>query len=237
MSSRPLEWLGGITVRRRVFVIHGRDEAVRERMFDFLRALDLKPLEWETLVAASGSTVPFLGDVVQRAPALARAAVVLLTPDDVVNLHPGLQDRGEAAFEIAGACQPRPNVLIELGMVLMAYPQRAIIVEFGSLRPVADLAGRNVIRFDGSAICLGNLAERLKSAGCTADTKGSDWRNPRRFQGLDAYDRRPSAAPPNRPGLTAGPCARPSRWHPVTLPGCAPPTRPPERGYGPQAWS
>jgi predicted nucleotide-binding protein len=184
---------GGLraAVRRRVFVIHGRDEAVRERMFDFLRALDLKPLEWEALVAASGSTVPFLGDVVQRAPALARAAVVLLTPDDVVNLHPGLHDRGEAAFEVTEACQPRPNVLIELGMVLTAYPKRAIMVEFGSLRPIADLAGRNVIRFDGSAISLGKLAERLKSAGCTADTQGSDWRSTRRFQGLDAYGRHP----------------------------------------------
>lgn len=187
-------WVGpGLTardeVRRRVFVVHGRDEAVREHMFDFLRALDLKPLEWEALVEASGSTAPFLGEVVQHAPALARAALVLLTPDDVVNLHPRLHDGDEADFEIAERCQPRPNVLIELGMVLTAYPQRAIIVEFGRMRPIADLAGRNVIRFDGSAVCLGKLAERLKSACCSADTQGSDWQNTRRFQGLDAYDR------------------------------------------------
>jgi Predicted nucleotide-binding protein containing TIR-like domain len=172
--------------RRRVFVIHGRDEAVRECMFDFLRTLDLKPLEWETLVAASGSTVPFLGDVVQRA-----LAVVVLTPDDVVNLHPALHGPAEAPFEVAETCQPRPNVLIELGMVLAAYPERTIIVEFGCLRPIADLAGRNVIHFDGSEISLGKLAERLKSAGCTADTQGSDWRGTQRFRGLGAYHRGP----------------------------------------------
>lgn len=201
LTGKALRWLlrgwsrraaaAETDVRRRVFVIHGRDEGLRACMFDFLRSLDLKPLEWEALVAASGSTVPFLGDVVQRALALAWAAVVLLTPDDVVYLHPELHGRGEPAFEVAEACQPRPNVLIELGMVLTAYPERAIIVEFGSLRPIADLAGRNVIRFDGSAITLGKLAERLKSAGCTADTQGSDWRNTRRFEDLDAYDRRP----------------------------------------------
>ncbi|GAA1022438.1 hypothetical protein Aple_075620 [Acrocarpospora pleiomorpha] len=188
-----------VDVRRNVFVVYGRDETVRERMFEFMRALDLKPLEWEPLVAASDSTAPFLGDVVQRAPAQAQAAVVLLTPDDLVHLHPDLHGKSEPIFETKPTCQPRPNVLIELGMVLMAYPQRTIIVEIGGLRPIADLAGRNVIRFDGSAISTGKLVERLKSAGCAVDDQGSDWRIPRRFADLDAYDRAPPEPPTSIP--------------------------------------
>src|ERR1051326_4465091 len=173
--------------RRKVHVIHGLDDVARERFFELLWSLDLKPLEWEVLVAATGSTAPFLGDVIQQAPALAQAALVLLTPDDIVRLHPALRDQSDASFETAATCQPRPNVLIELGMVLAAYPERTIIVEIGRLRRIADLGGRNVIRFDGSTASIGKLVERLKSAGCAVDTQGSEWRKTGRFEGLGAY--------------------------------------------------
>jgi hypothetical protein len=39
---------------RNVFIVHGRDQQVTEAMFDLLRTLDLVPLEWEQLVAATG---------------------------------------------------------------------------------------------------------------------------------------------------------------------------------------
>lgn len=176
-------------ISRSVFVVHGRDEDVRSRMFDFLRRLDLRPLEWEELVADTGATSPFLGDVVGRAPRRAQAAVVLLTPDDVVMLHPRLRGSREPYFETQPTCQPRPNVLLELGLALGAYPERTLIVEFGELRPIADLAGRNVIRFDGSAGSLGKIVERLKSAGCPVNDRGADWRTP--WPWLDAQERKP----------------------------------------------
>jgi predicted nucleotide-binding protein len=176
---------------RNVFVVHGRDEQARRVMFDLLRKLDLRPLEWESLVHGAGGGSPFLGDVVATAPSLAQAALVLLTPDDVVRLHPDLHGPREHAYEVTQTCQPRPNVLLELGMVLMAYPERTIIVEFGDLRPIADLAGRNVIRFDGSAVAVGKIVGRLDRAGCKVDDSGADWRDTRPFRGLGAYRRRP----------------------------------------------
>jgi predicted nucleotide-binding protein len=176
---------------RRVFVIHGRDDQARECMYDFLRALQLHPLEWETLVAATGETTPFLGNVVATALSQARAAIVLLTPDDIVALHPSLRDPIDPEYEGRPTGQPRPNVLLELGMALSAFPTRTIIVEMGDLRPIADLAGRNVIRFNGSETSLGKLVERLKVAGCAVNDRGSDWRKTRRFHGLDAYTRKP----------------------------------------------
>lgn len=176
---------------RSVFVVHGRDEQVRREMFGLLRRLDLRPLEWEDLVRASGQTAPFLGDVVARAPSQAQAALVLLTPDDVAMLHPQLLGENEPLHETQPTGQPRPNVLIELGMVLMAYPERTLIVEVGALRHIADIAGRNVIRFDGSQTALGKVVERLKQAGCQVNDTGSDWRQTWPFRHLAAYRRKP----------------------------------------------
>ncbi|MFJ5308409.1 TIR domain-containing protein [Streptomyces sp. NPDC088350] len=174
---------------RSVFVVHGRDEEVRRAMFGLLRRLDLRPLEWEELVRATGKTAPFLGEVVMNAPAQAQAALVLLTPDDVAKLHPHLLGNRERDDETQLTGQPRQNVLIELGMVLMAYPERTVIVEVGRLRHVADTAGINVIRFDGTEDSLAKIAARLKLAGCQLDDTRPEWRETRHFQNLSAYRR------------------------------------------------
>ncbi|MBY8843616.1 TIR domain-containing protein [Streptomyces sp. SP2-10] len=184
--------------RRNVFVVHGRDEEVRTRMFDLLRLLDLRPLEWEDLVRATGKTAPFLGEVVAKAPEQAQAALVLLTPDDIVQLHPQLRGAREPAYETEPTGQPRPNVLIELGMVLMAYPERTLMVEVGALRTIADIAGRNVIRFDGSETALRKIAERLKLAGCTVDDTRSEWLQTWPYRHLSAYGRTGPGTPPAR---------------------------------------
>ena len=176
---------------RNVFVISGRDERFRKRVFELLRAVDLRPLEWEALVSATGHTVPSLLTIVQTALRQAQAVVVLLTPDDIVQLHPALHEGGEPAAETSPAMQPRPNVLIELGMALMSCPERTIVIEVGDLRPVADLGGLNFIRFDGGEAALGKLVQRLKNAGCPVDDTGTDWRRLRRFLHLEAYRRDP----------------------------------------------
>jgi predicted nucleotide-binding protein len=184
--------------RRNVFVVHGRDEEVRTKMFDLLRLLDLRPLEWEDMVRATGGTAPFLGEVVAKAPGLAQCALVLLTPDDVVQLHPQLRGTNEPPYETEPTGQPRPNVLIELGMVLMAYPERTLMVEVGALRTIADIAGRNVIRFDGSETALRKIVQRLKLAGCTVDDTRSEWLQTWPYRHLSAYDRTGRGTPPVR---------------------------------------
>jgi predicted nucleotide-binding protein len=177
---------------RNVFVVYGRDRQARDAVFRLLRFLDLRPLEWEKLVHATAEGSPFLGKVVADAPSLAQAAVVVLTPDDEVRLHPELRNDVEDSFELPRSLQPRPNVLVELGMALAIYPQNTIILEFGSMRPFADIAGRTVIRFDsGSAphIGLKSIAGRLKNAGCLVDDRGTDWLNVAAFTGMHAYSR------------------------------------------------
>ncbi|WFE60843.1 CATRA conflict system CASPASE/TPR repeat-associated protein [Micromonospora sp. WMMD712] len=176
-------------VSRRVFVVHGRDNQVRDRMFDFLRALDLRPMEWEPLVTATGSTAPYLRDVVGWGVTHAQAAVVLLTPEDQVSLHPDLRLPADTSVEAQPGLQARPNVLLELGMALATYPDRTLVIQVGETRPVADLGGLNFIRLTDSPDCQRKIASRLRQAGCAVDDTGSDWLAPGRFAGLEAYHR------------------------------------------------
>ena len=39
---------------RNIFVVHGRNEAARDALFAFLRAIGLHPLEWSEAVQATG---------------------------------------------------------------------------------------------------------------------------------------------------------------------------------------
>jgi predicted nucleotide-binding protein len=153
---------------RKIFVIHGRDLEVRECFVWLLQDLGLEVLEWESLVDSTGMTLPFLLDVIFAGISAAQAVLVILTPDDVTRLHPDLYDKYEPDYEMIRTMQPRPNVLIELGMALAARRERTIIVHFGHIRPIADLAGLNVIRFDGTnaMTALTKVVGRLKKAGC-----------------------------------------------------------------------
>jgi predicted nucleotide-binding protein len=183
-------------VRRQVFVIHGRDTVLAGRFFDLLRAVDLRPLEWEALVRATGSAVPSLAEVVAGAPHLAQATLVLLSPDDIVELHSDLVLDNDPPQERAPAGQARPNVLFELGQALMAYPRNTVIVEVGRMRPLSDLGGLNVIRFDGSSAAIQKVLNRLRIAGCAVDTSGVDWLDPGRFADLPACRRGPDTHKP-----------------------------------------
>lgn len=176
---------------RQVFVIHGRDEETREAVFELLRALNLRPMEWEHLVAETGVATPSLAEVVSRASTYAQAVVAVLTPDDIVALHPELCGPDDIGVETATACQARPNVYLELGMALAIHPGRTIILEVGRMRRPADLAGLNYVRVAGSAGWCNKVAERLQNAGCPVDRSGADWQRTDRFSRLAAHQRRP----------------------------------------------
>jgi predicted nucleotide-binding protein len=183
-DHRPAERL-----KRNVFVVYGRDDPVRRAVFDFLRALDLRPLEWEALVQETGTTVPFLSEAVLKGLDLAPAVVVLMTPEDVVYLHPELHESGEQEAETSAALQARPNVLLELGMALAAKPAGTLVLLIGEHRPVSDLGGLNFIRIADTPHCRRKIAARLRQAGCLVDDSGSDWLTAGDFASLAAHDR------------------------------------------------
>lgn len=169
---------------RLVGVVYGRDAEASRSLFAFLRALDLHPLEFETLVSQAGTGTPYIGSVVEQLFRAAHCVVVLFTPDDLAYLREDLRNSNDPDSESVATGQPRPNVLFEAGMAFGLHPDRTILVEVGKIRPISDLAGRHVVRLDGSASSLGRLMRRLDDAGARVVTTGSDWLVPEHFQGL-----------------------------------------------------
>jgi hypothetical protein len=184
---------------RSVAVAYGRDRAARDAMFDFLRTLNLLPLEWEQLISATGSASPYTGEAVEAAFRICQAVAVLFTPDDEARLHPELRGDREEALEAEFTGQPRQNVLVEAGMAFALRRRQTVIVEIGHLRPISNFAGLNAVRLDGTPEPLNALAQRLEDAGCPVRRSAGDWLNPERFAGLSAIARVPSEAPASRP--------------------------------------
>jgi predicted nucleotide-binding protein len=168
--------------RRKVFVIHGRNLAIRDSMFDLLRALDLNPMEWTQLISETKKASPYVGEVLEKGFSVATAVVAVLTPDDLARLHPDFVSEDDDEYETDLTGQARPNVLFETGMALASHPDRTILVQIGKLRPFSDMAGRHSLKFDGSAPARHDLAERLRTAGCHVNTGGRDWLTAGKFE-------------------------------------------------------
>ena len=160
---------------RAVFVVHGRNEHLRDAMFDFLRSIDLHPLEWSEAVKAVGKAAPYIGVILDKAFEMAQAVVVLLTPDDEARLREPYRSSHEPDYEVNLTPQARPNVLFEAGMALARHEDRTILVEIGQMRPFSDVAGRHTVRLDNTSRKRQDLAERLRTAGCPVNLNGRDW--------------------------------------------------------------
>ena len=156
---------------RAVFIIHGRNKGHLREFCIFLRALDLRPLSLEQVANLTGLGSPHIELVLRRAMR-AQAVIALLTPDEEVRLSPEL---AEAYFESRPRYQPRPNVLVELGMALDHIPEKTLIVVAGAVSLPTDILGRLYIRLDNSHDSRLRLANRLRAVGCSVNTEGVDW--------------------------------------------------------------
>ena len=163
------------TDARDVFVVRGRNDRARDALFQFLRAIDLHPLEWSEAVAGTGRASPYIGEILDAAFSQAHAVVVLFTPDDEARLKEEYRVQGDPPHEIQLSGQARPNVLFEAGMAMSRSEDRTVLIELGRLRPFSDIAGRHAIRLDNSSQRRQELAERLRTAGCPVNTMGTDW--------------------------------------------------------------
>lgn len=161
--------------RRSVFVIAGRDHQATSAVVALLRAFGLRLIEWEQAVARTGLPNPYIGDVVQTGLEMARAAVVILTPDDVVRLRADLLHDDDGTDERELRSQSRPNVYYEAGFADAIGRSRTVLVEVGAVKPFSDASGRHVVKYDGSAGKRNVLAQRLRVAGLDVDTSGTDW--------------------------------------------------------------
>jgi predicted nucleotide-binding protein len=160
---------------KNVFVVHGRNDAIRRAMFDFLRAIGLNPLDWSTAMRATRTAAPYVGQILEKAFEKAAAVVVLLTPDDEARLKREFWARNEDAHEKKLMGQARPNVLFESGMAFGSHPRATVLVEVGKCRPFSDTYGRHVVRLDNSAPKRSELAEKLEAAGCPVQRADRGW--------------------------------------------------------------
>lgn len=163
--------------RNEVFVVHGRDEVIRESMFTFLRALHLRPMEWGELMRATEKATPSIPEVVEKALDRAGAVVVVMTPDDDVRLTPRLRGDDESNDETELRGQARPNVFYEAGMAVARHPTKTIFVTVGNVKRFSDISGFHVTRLNNTAGKRQELVGKLGTArGAAIDTSGlRDW--------------------------------------------------------------
>jgi len=174
-GASQAEYLESPVDKSRVFVVHGRDEALRRSIFDFLRAIGLKPIEWDQAINMTGNPSPLVEETIDAAMKEAQAVIVLLTSDDETKLREEFISVTDPAHERELTPQPRQNVIFEAGLALGRYPDRTIFVQVGRLRPFSDIAGRHSVRLKNTSKARQQLAQRLKLAGCPVDLSGTDW--------------------------------------------------------------
>lgn len=165
-----------------VFVVHGRDTQARDDIFQFLRAIDLHPLEWSEAVKSTGKPSPHIWEILEKAFSTAHAILVLFTPDDEAYLRASLRSEDEPTHETQLSGQARPNVLFEAGMAMGRSEDRTVLVELGVLRPFSDIAGRHTIKLDNTSQRRQELAQRLQAAGCPVNLDGTDWHTVGNFE-------------------------------------------------------
>jgi predicted nucleotide-binding protein len=174
-SAAPPAFFSGPGDKRSVFIVSGRDTEATSALVNVLRALNLRIVEWTHAVIRTGIPNPYIGEVVATGLRMADAAIVVITPDDLVKLRPDLlhEDDGDTERAIHG--QARPNVIYEAGYADALGLNRTVIIEIGKNKPFSDIAGRNTLRYDGSPAKRNALAQRLRLAGLEPDTTGDEW--------------------------------------------------------------
>jgi predicted nucleotide-binding protein len=186
--------------RKNVFVVHGRNASARHAMFDFLRSIELFPIEWSKAVSLTEEASPMIEKILDAAFEHAQAVIVFFTPDETVTLRSEYSN-GETDPDLTTAAQSRPNVFFEAGMAMGRDSQRTVLVEMGAMRKFSDILGRHVLRIDNDPENRHNLALRLASAGCDIDIAGQDWYTSGNF--VIPPDLREGQAPSSRPTSSA----------------------------------
>ena len=143
---------------RKVFLVHGKDEAVKQEVARFLTKLELEPVVLSEQ-AGKGLTI------IEKLEACSEVgfAVVLLTPDDI-----GVGYRDEEPQPRA-----RQNVIFEFGYFLGKLGRgkvQLLLIKKDLLESLSNYAGVEYIKFDDNGGWKIELVRELKAAGLNLDT-------------------------------------------------------------------
>jgi predicted nucleotide-binding protein len=148
----------------KVFVVHGRNLRARDALYEFLESIGLQTISLETDAARrTGSGALYVREILNEAFKMAKAVIVLFTPDEVVNLRPELATADEDRREMF---QSRANVYVEAGMAFVSHPRQTVLVELGEVRIPSDLGGMHRVRLNDTPDQREMLISRLEAAGC-----------------------------------------------------------------------
>lgn len=177
---------GNNMINRRVFIVHGRDVYIKNKMIDFLREVDIKPIFWDEALKECGNPNAYTLDIIKKGFELAQAVIIILTPDENASLKQNLVGIYDEEVEKIRS-QSRPNVLIEMGIAIGLYENRTILVKFGNAYIPSDFSGKNYIKFDGSIDSKKSLVNALKISGCQVDDINSRYLN-KEFMNLENWN-------------------------------------------------
>jgi predicted nucleotide-binding protein len=163
---------------RKVFIIHGRNIDARDTLAQFLRTLDLYPVDFDQLAADAGGTA-FIGDIVRAGMRRARGIIALFTPDEFSALQPNLRKVHDTSDDTQ-RWQSRPNVIFEAGMAYGMAPERTILVTLGTeVTLFSDLYGVHFIRLGNDVQSRSRLRRKLLGVRCAVDQLSDAWTDPK----------------------------------------------------------
>jgi predicted nucleotide-binding protein len=141
---------------RKVFIVHGHDDVVRESVARFLLLAGCEPVILNEQASRNRTVIEKI-----EANHDVRFAVVLLTPDDE-----GAK-KGETPRPRA-----RQNVLLELGYFIAKLDRDNVcVLKRGDVEIPSDFAGVIWTAFDSAGAWKKELAKELDAAGFTVDWK------------------------------------------------------------------
>lgn len=153
------------TDARAVFIVHGRNIALKDELAKFLMHIDVRPISWTEAAQATGKTMPYTLDIVRAGMAAAQAVIVIFSPDDEARLKPQFLKAHDGDQERTLTGQARQNVLLEAGMAMAMAPTRTVFVRVGRPREVSDIQGINWIDLDDTWDSRTRLSNELQAAG------------------------------------------------------------------------
>lgn len=143
--------------RDSVFIVHGRDNLIKETTARFLEKLGLNPIILHEKPDKGRTIIEKFEDH----SAEAGFAVILLTPDDVGRLA--------SESETSSSPRARQNVIFEMGYFYGNLGRGKVCALYHGVEQPSDLHGVLYIQVDEAGAWKTRLASELKAAGIKAD--------------------------------------------------------------------
>lgn len=173
LAAPPIE-----SERRKVFLVKGRWDEATEAMIVFLQSLNLHVIKWEDAELALGGAGNFAADVVDKGFEMSYATVVMLTPDDLVLIHPALIQPHDPRDLMN---RPRANVLFELGYAWHLNRKKTLVVQYGDISLPSDLGSLQTVRFDATSKTRQQVMAKLATMGVAVNGDDGRWQEAGKF--------------------------------------------------------